>query len=204
VMSGAYSPLLSLRWFNEGWRVAWGATLGTGLLAGTLYLSYRDLSRLQFLYFYAVRLALLLAYRAAPRLYYRVLGKGRPGGGSRLLIVGAGDLGGRLASTLLDHSRWGFKLAGFLDDDPKKSGSRPFGLPTFGTLEAVQEVVVRERIDEVWAALPLRAQQRLTELVNSLERQPVRIKVVPDTSPCPWCGLIPRSWAGYRSSGSAD
>ncbi len=178
--SGAYSPLLSLRWFNEAWRVLWGSTLATGLMAGTLYMSYRELSRLQFIYFYIVTLGMMLAYRAALRLSYRALGKGRPGARSRVLVVGAGELGEKLASVIRDHSRWGFELVGFLDDDEAKQGSAPLGCPVLGTIDSVQQVVDRENIDEVWTALPAGAQRRLAELVSALERNPVRIKVVPD------------------------
>jgi hypothetical protein len=78
--SGAYNAQLSLRWFNEAWRVVWGAGLATILMAGLLYLVYRELSRLQFVYFFSVTLLLLLGYRAAMRVAYRLRGVSRPGG----------------------------------------------------------------------------------------------------------------------------
>lgn len=180
ISSGAYDPQLSLRWFNEAWRVALGSTLGTGLMAGTLFMTYRELSRLQFVYFFAVSLSLLLAYRAVLRSYYRVVGKARPGGRSRVLIVGAGELGDRVAKVILDHSRWGFEAVGFLDDNPEKQSARVQDLPVLGTIEDLRGVVEARAVTEVLIALPARAHQRITEVVAALERLPVRIKVVPD------------------------
>jgi exopolysaccharide biosynthesis polyprenyl glycosylphosphotransferase len=178
--SGAYNPQLSLRWFNEAWRVAWGAILATTLMAGVIYMTFRELSRLQFIYFFAVALALILGYRAGLRVYYRAVGRARIGSPSRILIVGAGDLGERVSRAILDHSRWGFVLVGFLDDDPAKAGRTINGVPVLGTLRDLNASVERLDADEVWAALPMRAHEKLNELIVALERAPVRVKVVPD------------------------
>lgn len=180
VSSGAYSPQRVLRWFNEAWRLAWGSGVGTVLMAGVLYMSYRELSRLQFAYFFAVSLGLLLFYRGGLRLYYRLVGKTRPGGQNRILVLGAGELGVRVAKVLLDHSRWGFQVVGFLDDDLEKRHSQIHGLPVLGAIEDLRKLAEADRLDEVWIALPVAAHQRVTDVVRALERLPVRVKVVPD------------------------
>jgi exopolysaccharide biosynthesis polyprenyl glycosylphosphotransferase len=180
VVSGAYHPQRSLRWFNEGWRVLFGAALATAVMAGFLFLTYRELSRLQFLYFFAVTTGLLLTYRVALRTYYRASGKARPAGRSKVLIIGAGDLGARVARMLMNHSRWGFEPLGYLDDSPAKQSQRIEGLQVLGTSGQLKQIVERARADEVWIALPARAHERLEQVVAALERHPVRIKVVPD------------------------
>jgi hypothetical protein len=63
-----------------------------------------------------------LAGRALLRIYFRLVGRSRPGWRNRILIVGAGALGQRAAEVLIDRSRWGYSLIGFLDDDPAKPG----------------------------------------------------------------------------------
>jgi FlaA1/EpsC-like NDP-sugar epimerase len=160
--------------------VVWGAILATMLMAGLLYLGYRELSRLQFLYFFFVTLSLLLGYRAAMRLAYRLRGVTRPGGRSRVVVVGAGELGERVAGLLLNHSRWGYEPLGFLDDDQRKQGQRLHDLPVLGPIDRLGEIAEQKHIDEVWVALPLRAHDRLRDVVAALERRPIRIKVVPD------------------------
>src|SRR5689334_14465225 len=62
----------------------------TLVLAGALYLPYRDVSRLLFVYFAALDLALLLALHLLVWATVRTRGTASPG---RVLIVGAGRLG---------------------------------------------------------------------------------------------------------------
>lgn len=178
--AGAYNPQLALRWFNEAWRVVWGAALATVIMAGVLYLTVRQLSRLQFIYSFILAVALLLAYRAGLRVYYRLVGRSRPGGRNRILILGAGELGRRVAKVLLDHSRWGFHPVGFLDDDAGKHGSVVLGLPVLGPIDELRTRAEAARVEEIWIALPAGALERLRRVLDAVETMPLRIKVVPD------------------------
>jgi exopolysaccharide biosynthesis polyprenyl glycosylphosphotransferase len=180
VLSGAYDPQRVLRWFNEASRVIVAGFLATIVTAGALYMTYREVSRLQFVYIFVVTLGLLLAHRALLRISYRLVGKARPGSQGRVLIVGAGDLGQRVAQVILDHSRWGYSLIGFLDDDEGKQGDTYTGAKVLGKIFEVKVFVAERRVDEVWIALPVWALDRLNLVINELEKLPVRIKVVPD------------------------
>ena len=177
---GAYDPNHVLRWYGEAIRVVWGSIGATILLAGALYMTIREVSRLQFLYFFVINLGLLLSYRAGLRLYYRAIGKSRAEGRSRVLIVGAGPLGEKVAKVVLDHSRWGYDLAGFLDDDTSKLGTDLVGASVIGNLGDFQQVVEDRHVDEVWIALPARAYETVSHVVTLAERLPVRVKIIPD------------------------
>jgi exopolysaccharide biosynthesis polyprenyl glycosylphosphotransferase len=180
VLSGAYDPQRALRWFNEASRVIVAGLLATVVAAGALYITFREVSRLQFFYIFIVILSLLLTHRAVLRIAYRLVGKARPGSQARVLVVGAGDLGQRVAQVILDHSRWGYSLVGFLDDDDAKQGETYAGADVFGKIFEVQEFVAERQVDEVWIALPVWALDRLNLVIAELEKLPVRIKVVPD------------------------
>jgi len=180
--SRSYDPQYVLRWFREAQAVLLGGLLCTGLLAGVLYFILRDFSRLQYGYFIVLAEMLLLGYRGFLRITYRVFRIQRQGARSRVLVVGAGMLGKRIGRAILNYSRWGFDLIGYLDDDQKKQGFRLNNVPVMGTIDDVV-LVVRERgIEEVWVALPLRAYARLDDLVEALDEYAVRIYIVPDYS----------------------
>lgn len=179
-LSGAYEPQRILRWYREAAVVAQGAALGTFLLAGVVYFTFRELSRLQFVYYFVLTLGLLLGQRAALRIVYRLRRQVRPGWRDRVLIVGAGVLGQRVARAVLDHSRWGLHLVGYLDDAPAKQGLAFEGAPVLGTLEALERVVRARGVEEVWVALPPAASERLKQLLVASETLPVRVKIIPD------------------------
>jgi len=180
MLSGAYDPQRVLRWFNEVSRVIVASFLATIVTAGALYMTYREVSRLQFVYIFVITLGLLLTHRALLRISYRLVGKTRPGSQGRILVIGAGDLGQRVAQVILDHSRWGFSLVGFLDDDDDKQGETYEGVKVLGKIFEVRELVAERKVDEVWITLPVWALDRLNLVITELERLPVRIKIVPD------------------------
>lgn len=155
--------------------------LGTGIsilvLAGILYFSYRLVPRRLVFYFGIVDFSLLALARVGAHFLNRAAG--RNGHAPRFLIAGAGRVGGEIARQVQRHdgSR---QLIGFLDDDPAKLGTDLSGVPVLGTIDALEEVILAHRIDEVIVALPLRAHRRLMRLVLDLERLPVEVSVVPD------------------------
>jgi exopolysaccharide biosynthesis polyprenyl glycosylphosphotransferase len=180
LMAGAYDPERVLRWVREVWLVSVGAGLALLLMAGALYFTYRDMSRLQFGYAWALALALLLGFRGVVRLYYRLARRARPGWRSRILIVGAGELGQSLAELVHAQSRWGMDLVGILDDDPSLQGHTIGHACVLGGLDDLPGIVAAHQVEEVWIALPARAHERLNQMVAMVERLPVRVKIAPD------------------------
>jgi exopolysaccharide biosynthesis polyprenyl glycosylphosphotransferase len=175
-----YDPKRVLRWYQEATRIWWATTMATTLMAGAMYFIYRELSRLQFIYFYIVALSLMLVMRALLRVLYRVEGRYRPGGRTKVLILGAGELGQRVAAALLDHSRWGYDLIGYLDDDPTKQDQQFVGLKVLGRIEQVEDVVTDRSVEEVWITLPVSAHEKINRVVLQVDQLPVRVKIVPD------------------------
>ncbi len=98
----------------------------------------------------------------------------------RILVIGAGLLGREITSKLLAHRDLGFEVVGFLDDDPGKAGTEVFGLPVLGTLRQAEEILERERIDQIYLALPIEAHRKTLHLLQRMGREMVEIKLVPD------------------------
>lgn len=162
--------------WEQSQRVLVAVSLSLFVLAGALYFSYRTLSRLLFVYFYVLDLALLLGWRTLARLVTRFL-RGKWSDLRRVVIVGAGKLGLEVAEMLRQHSWSGLQVVGFLDDE--RTGSLA-GLPILGALNKSQRVVVEGNIQEVVIALPYEAYEGLNQVVAALQALPVQIRIVPD------------------------
>jgi Undecaprenyl-phosphate glucose phosphotransferase len=98
----------------------------------------------------------------------------------RVLIAGAGDLGRMVADKVLDHRELGFKLLGFIDDRATGDHIGYRGLPLLGTLSDADEIIRRERIDNLYVALPLDEHVKMLGLVEVTNREGVDLHVVPD------------------------
>jgi exopolysaccharide biosynthesis polyprenyl glycosylphosphotransferase len=149
----------------------------TLVLAGALYLSFRDVSRLLFVYFAALDLALLLALHLLVWAGVRTRGTARQG---RVLIVGAGRLGRYVAAEIAQRSHGALLVAGYLDDDRDKRAAGVGGLPVFGRTADIAPVVQERRIDEVIFALPPEDHRLMGRLALRLEQLPVRVHMAPD------------------------
>ena len=55
----------------------------------------------------------------------------------KLIIIGAGSVGGHIAHNLIDYQLSDFELLGFLDDDQTKQGTSQFGYPVFGPVDQI-------------------------------------------------------------------
>jgi exopolysaccharide biosynthesis polyprenyl glycosylphosphotransferase len=149
----------------------------TLVLAGALYLSYRDVSRLLFVYFAVFDLTLLLALHLLVWAGLRTRGSASPG---RVLIVGAGRLGRYVSAEIAGRSHGALLVAGYLDDDRDKRAAGVDGLPVFGRTVDIVPVVQDQRIDEVIFALPPEDHRLMERLALRLEQLPVRVHMAPD------------------------
>ncbi|WP_423222307.1 undecaprenyl-phosphate glucose phosphotransferase [Candidatus Amarolinea aalborgensis] len=179
VLFSVYDRRRLLRIVDEAQLVTAAVAMSNLVLAGLLYLTYRDVPRLLFVYFVVLDVFFLLMLRLTLRIGFRIAGARRMQE-VRVLIVGAGKVGRQVAQEIQTQSWTGLTLVGYLDDDPTKQESVLEGAPVLGQLEAANRLVQSQRIDEVILALPLRAHGPLEDLVLALQTLPVRVRVVPD------------------------
>jgi len=97
-----------------------------------------------------------------------------------ICIVGAGELGREVALRLRRAPWSGLHLHGFYDDTPGLAGTRIDGVPVIGSIESLRGDLDRGELDQVWIALPLRAEERIRRLVTDLRAHPVQVRYVPD------------------------
>jgi exopolysaccharide biosynthesis polyprenyl glycosylphosphotransferase len=176
VLFSVYDPRRNLRGINEFASLTLGTILATVALAGTLYLSFREVSRLLFLSFIVMGYILMLGWRAAFRLTQH-LRSDQSRARRRVLIIGAGNVGRELQKQIQANPQLGLTVAGFLDDSPEKRAANP---DILGTLSSAQSVVLERQIHDVVIALPQSAYKRINQLVVELHRLPVKVWVIPD------------------------
>ena len=98
----------------------------------------------------------------------------------RVLVAGAGELGRVVVDKLLEHHELGYKVIGFVDDKAGGDHIGYRGLPLLGTLDETGDILQRDRIDQLYVALPLDEHMKMVGLVECANREIVEVKVVPD------------------------
>jgi putative colanic acid biosynthesis UDP-glucose lipid carrier transferase len=98
-----------------------------------------------------------------------------------VVIAGAGDLGRRLAKNVVETPWLGMRLLGFFDDRITEVVHLDHqAYPVLGTLDDMIEFVQNQQVVMVYLALPLRAEDRLREVAESLQDTTASVYYVPD------------------------
>ena len=161
------------------WRLVAAIGLASLTFAGALFLSFRQTSRLYFIYFVLLDLVALILFYGVMRLIVRHHNT-RPQTRSRVLIAGAGQTGMRLAHALMRQWNGAAPVVGFLDNDPALAGGQIDGWPVLGKLDEAEQIIERHDIDDIIITLPLEAHPEAVKLVRRLQAAPVHIRLVPD------------------------
>ena len=174
--SGLYIPDRAQRWTSLIRSVA--KSVGLALIVSMAFLSfYRDfnVSRLTILLFAALTPLSMLGLRLCTYFYVR---NARKNGRNlrRVLIVGAGTAGRRLAKSFELYPWMGFQVIGFLDDHKTDEAD------VLGNVGDVLPLLdsATEPIHYVYIALPLQAVGKIEKLLSSLSTRLVHVCLVPD------------------------
>jgi putative colanic acid biosynthesis UDP-glucose lipid carrier transferase len=97
-----------------------------------------------------------------------------------IAIVGAGELGRTIGTRLQDASWAGFNIIAFYDDDASKHGTEIAGRIVRGSADMLSRDIEAGGIDQVWIAMPLRAEKRIHEILSALRAYSIEVRFVPD------------------------
>jgi FlaA1/EpsC-like NDP-sugar epimerase len=100
---------------------------------------------------------------------------------TRILIVGAGEAGSMLAREMI-RSSYRRQAFGFVDDDPAKWNTTLHGLPVFGSVTKLEQLVRRHGVDEIVIAVPSATPGQLRRIVEACEATDLRFQVLPGLS----------------------
>lgn len=178
---GLYAPQRGVTLFEEVRRLvnAW-LLLATAWFA-FLFLSKSgsDFSRVWSIYWIVGGFLVHLIVRGGIRITLRTLRR-RGHNVRRIAIVGAGELGREIAHRIRKTPWSGLLIRGFYDDDPRLAGAAFDGVPIAGPVDQLLRDLDGGALDQVWIALPLRAEARIRELLERLRRYSVQVRFVPD------------------------
>lgn len=189
---------LSLTFFNQatgvytGWRgrslfagfkkvlQAWGMTWMFLIVVAFLLKDAVNFSRLTVALWAFITPIGLLIYRFAIRVLLAYM-KGQGWNTRKIAIVGAGALGQRLAGTLNEDTMLGYNPCAFYDDAGDKAGASFEGIPVAGTIDDLLSTAsIDTRYDEIYIALPLRAENRIKQILNAFADSSITVKFIPD------------------------
>ncbi len=97
-----------------------------------------------------------------------------------IAIVGAGTLGRTVVARLASSPWAGLSVRAFYDDDATRTGTTVSGRPVLPIDERLGADVAAGTVDQVWIALPLRAEARIRGILSMLREHAVEIRFVPD------------------------
>ncbi|HOW69344.1 MAG TPA: nucleoside-diphosphate sugar epimerase/dehydratase [Phycisphaerae bacterium] len=129
-------------------------------------------------------MVLVASARISYRLYYEKVYDPTDASGTRLLIVGAGDVGDSILREVVRDTTARYHVIGLLDDNLRKHGTRIRGVDVLGPPEALPTIAEKQEVQEVLFAMPDAPQKRIRELVNRCTRQGLnlRFRTVPAVS----------------------
>jgi undecaprenyl-phosphate galactose phosphotransferase len=99
---------------------------------------------------------------------------------SKVLVIGAGKRGMLVAKALKEEQNLGYKVVGFLDDDPEKAGKLIDGVKVHKGIDNAERYIGRGGINTVVIAIPGASKERLNEVINNLQHKTENILFVPD------------------------
>jgi exopolysaccharide biosynthesis polyprenyl glycosylphosphotransferase len=155
-------------------RLLAAVALSSLTFAGLLYISFRDVSRLQFIYFSLGDCLALLVLHLIVRSY--IHHRSLAGLQQRVLLVGTTLASQQLAREFARHPWTGLRVVGYTGDEPLADDS----VPLLGPIEATPRLVVEHQIDEVVFAMPPQERDRVMRLSLQLQQHPVMLHMAPD------------------------
>jgi exopolysaccharide biosynthesis polyprenyl glycosylphosphotransferase len=173
-----YDPERTFRAVDEYQILTAASMIAALALAGLVYFTARDISRLFLVYYYLSHFFLVLTWRGLARLILRSQ-SGKHLDSHRVLLIGGGESAKQVLERLYELSWAGVDVVGYLTDGetiPLANGTVPY----LGSLKDAERVVLKHRVDDVLLALPSESYKKLQQLVTLLIDKPCNIWVVQD------------------------
>ena len=160
--------------------LAWGAIVLVLVVLGFGTKTGEDYSRIWAGVWMIIAWGLLIGSRILTRVVFNAFR--RQGWNHRhIVIVGAGVLGRNVAEQIKEAEWVGYDLVAYWDDNQAIQGRSFDHVPVLSPEQGVGLLESgKQHVDEVWLALPLRAQDRMREILSMMRHCTLKIRLVPD------------------------
>jgi exopolysaccharide biosynthesis polyprenyl glycosylphosphotransferase len=179
-MHKVYARRPGRNWIEESATVLSGTMTGTMfMIVITYFVPELSYSRGLFPLAAVTTLFFLTLGRIAKNIVLNQVRK-RGVGIKQVLVVGAGEVGRTVMRTIVARPELGFRVAGFVDDDPAKGENDLGRIRALGNLDNITEMVCAYGIDVVIISLPWNYHRKILRIVRQCERHNVQTYIVPD------------------------
>lgn len=192
-----YVRKFGTRWHARLLNLVRSHTIASFLYFGVMYLTYRDVSRLQSLYFVVVFFAGMLITRA-------VMGFAEANIGSdqrrcRILIVGTGENAARLRDRIQKNPHHNLKVVGFFRLDDEEGIAPGIEPDILGSADQLVDYVSNGHVDEVVVAINRfseRTAHDISDMLYKLQQFPVAVRLAPDYSEISFFRVVAENFEG--------
>ncbi|MBN1574893.1 MAG: polysaccharide biosynthesis protein [Deltaproteobacteria bacterium] len=158
---------------------------GLIILAILFFFRFEGFSRGVFIIDYLLTFIFIGAFRLAIRVF---LNRGFDFRGlifrdysdmKKIIIIGAGDAGEKLAREITGNKKLKYRLIGFIDDDPRKKGLQIHGIPILGTTENIKKTAFESSVDEAVIAIPSATGADIKRILSLCEDANIKTRTIP-------------------------
>ncbi|MEL7674999.1 MAG: hypothetical protein AAGU78_14775, partial [Chloroflexota bacterium] len=173
-----YNERRGRTWWDEVFSIGNSATnTAVVVMAVSFLLQPLVFSRLLIVQAALLVIALLGVWRLALRFVQAQMRK-RGIGVERVLVVGAGSVGRSVLQTMVARPDLGFKVIGFVDDDPERGRTDLGRVPALGGVENLAQIIETQPVDTVIITLPWLVQRKILGIIRECERKRIRVRTV--------------------------
>ena len=101
------------------------------------------------------------------------------GGGTRVLLMGAGDAGAQVLTDIHRNPQLGLRVVGLVDDDPRNFGRALHGATVLGGRSSIPALARQLRADQLLLAIPSATSEVIRDVATLCEEARVSLRVLP-------------------------
>jgi exopolysaccharide biosynthesis polyprenyl glycosylphosphotransferase len=150
-------------------------TIASVAVTSFLYKNELDYPRAIILYAWLLTILFTVVGRLMTDYLHSRVRRANP---TRVLIIGAGDIGRLLLQKMTQSPNLGYEVVGFVDDTPGRKEIA--GLPVLGPTAQVSFLIRENNVQEVIIGLPEASHAQTLDLISQCEREKATVRVFPD------------------------